>query len=140
MLPSDGRADGAPGSPPAAQAVPLGMARPVLPMTAHPAGAAGPATGEPVLEPALEPVLEPVLPDFGGRCLTGIVPGLLGHLAGEEPPPDWLPGPLLAARQVVLLVIDGLGSEQLAARRHLAPVLASGTGTVVTSVAPTTTA
>ena len=100
------------------------------------ADSADPADGA----PALEPVLDPVLPDYGGRCLTGVVPGLMGHLAREEPVPDWLPRPLLTARQIVLLVLDGLGSEQLAARRHLAPVLASGTGAVVTSVAPTTTA
>ena len=40
----------------------------------------------------------------------------------------------------MLLVIDGLGAEQLAARRHLAPVLSGGAGQSITSVAPSTTA
>jgi hypothetical protein len=44
------------------------------------------------------------------------------------------------ANQVVLLVIDGLGAEQLRERRSLAPILASGVGGPITSVAPSTTA
>ena len=40
----------------------------------------------------------------------------------------------------VLLVIDGLGAEQLGARSHLAPVLSGGAGQSITSVAPSTTA
>jgi hypothetical protein len=85
---------------------------------------------------------EPLCPDFGGRCLTEVVPALLRQLeptAGGEVP-DWLPGPLSGARQVVLLVLDGLGARQLEERSAIAPVLASGTGTTVTSVAPSTTA
>jgi len=44
------------------------------------------------------------------------------------------------ARQIVLLVIDGLGAEQLQERSGLAPVLTSGTGGSMTTVAPSTTA
>jgi predicted AlkP superfamily pyrophosphatase or phosphodiesterase len=46
------------------------------------------------------------------------------------------------AAQVVLLVVDGLGWEQLRARSHLAPTLSSAEGIdrSITSVAPTTTA
>ncbi len=44
------------------------------------------------------------------------------------------------ARQVVLLVLDGLGWEQLQASRASAPTLAAATGGPITSVAPTTTA
>jgi predicted AlkP superfamily pyrophosphatase or phosphodiesterase len=44
------------------------------------------------------------------------------------------------ARQIVLLVLDGLGAEQLQARAVLAPVLAAGEGRTITSVAPSTTA
>jgi hypothetical protein len=44
------------------------------------------------------------------------------------------------ADQVVLLVLDGLGWEQLQARRHLAPTLASMEGGPIATVLPTTTA
>ncbi|HWE65901.1 MAG TPA: alkaline phosphatase family protein [Acidimicrobiales bacterium] len=82
----------------------------------------------------------PVLPDFGGGCLTGVVPGLLGHIYGGTPPPGWMPAPVRQASQVVLLVLDGLGARQLAARPALAPTLAAGVGGTITSVAPSTTA
>jgi predicted AlkP superfamily pyrophosphatase or phosphodiesterase len=82
---------------------------------------------------------QPVLPAFGGACLTSVVPSLLGHLAGRALP-EWAPAPVAEAAQVVLLVLDGLGARQLAERTHLAPVLASGVGGTLTSVAPSTTA
>jgi arylsulfatase A-like enzyme len=44
------------------------------------------------------------------------------------------------ARQIVLLVLDGLGAEQLHQRAGLAPTLLSATGTAMTTVAPSTTA
>ena len=40
----------------------------------------------------------------------------------------------------MLLVIDGLGAEQLRTRTHLTPVLSGGDGQSITSVAPSTTA
>ena len=40
----------------------------------------------------------------------------------------------------MLLVLDGLGWEQLQERRHLAPTLASMVGGPITTVAPSTTA
>jgi hypothetical protein len=89
---------------------------------------------------------EPVLPDFGGRCLTEVVRLLLAEVLpgaepAEEPRAPWLPEPVRGARQVVLLVLDGLGAQQLDARApRLAPALGSGTGTTLTSVAPSTTA
>jgi hypothetical protein len=83
----------------------------------------------------------PLLPDFGGPCLTGIVPGLLGHLHGGAALPTWMPDSLEGARQVVLLVIDGLGWQQLEPRSAaLAPTLGAGIGGPITSVAPSTTA
>lgn len=82
----------------------------------------------------------PLLPAFGGPCLTGVVPGLLGHLYGSSGPPEWLPEPVAGAAQIVLLVLDGLGSEQLGDRQALAPTLSSGVGGIITSVAPSTTA
>jgi hypothetical protein len=84
---------------------------------------------------------EPLLPDFGGACLDGVVPTLLGHLYGSGGTlPAWAPELLADARQVVLLVVDGLGAEQLRKRAALAPVLSGGTGGSLTSVAPSTTA
>jgi predicted AlkP superfamily pyrophosphatase or phosphodiesterase len=79
----------------------------------------------------------PLLPDYAGACIANVVPALLEP--GDAPPP-WLPEPALAADQVVLLTLDGLGWEQLQARRHLAPTLTAMTGGPITSVAPTTTA
>ena len=85
---------------------------------------------------------EPVLPDWGGAGLHRVVPTLLGELADPSRTdlPGWFPEPVAGANQVVLLVIDGLGEEQLRERRSLAPVLASGVGGPITSVAPSTTA
>jgi len=85
---------------------------------------------------------DPVLPDWGGPCLHRVVPTLLGELAdpGRTAVPAWFPDPVAGAGQIVLLVIDGLGEEQLRERAALAPVLASGVGGPITSVAPSTTA
>ena len=76
----------------------------------------------------------PVVPDYDGACIASVVPAVLARRA--EP---WLPEPVVDARQVVLLVLDGLGWEQLQARREHAPVLAGMVGGPVTSVAPSTT-
>jgi hypothetical protein len=85
---------------------------------------------------------EPVLPDWDGAGLHRVVPTLLGHLAdhGGAELPGWMPEPVAGADQIVLLVLDGLGEEQLRERAALAPVLAGGTGSPITSVAPSTTA
>ncbi|HEX2063570.1 MAG TPA: alkaline phosphatase family protein [Acidimicrobiales bacterium] len=80
---------------------------------------------------------EPLLPAYGGACLSSVVPALLDRTSGA---PAWLPEVAAAARQVVLLVLDGLGWEQLQARPHLAPVLNGMAGGAITSVVPTTTA
>lgn len=70
--------------------------------------------------------------------MAGLVPALLGP--GEREGVEWLPGPARHPRQLVLLVLDGLGWYQLQERTALAPGLASMTGGPVSSVAPTTTA
>ncbi len=85
-------------------------------------------------------VASPVLPDYGGACLTGVIPGLLDHLYGSGARPSWMPEPVQAASQIVLLVLDGLGWLQLQERWNLAPTLLSGSGGSITSVAPSTTA
>jgi Type I phosphodiesterase / nucleotide pyrophosphatase len=84
--------------------------------------------------------VQPLLPDFGGACLTGVVPGVLGSLYRGEAPPAWMPDPVGQGSQVVLLVLDGLGWQQLAERRPLTPTLSEGVGGPITSVAPSTTA
>jgi Type I phosphodiesterase / nucleotide pyrophosphatase len=85
------------------------------------------------------PQAEPTLPDYTGACLTNLVPALL---ADHDDLPEWLPAPARQAAQVVLLVIDGLGWEQLRDRASVAPTLAGAcrTGRAITSVVPTTTA
>ncbi|HUZ09529.1 MAG TPA: alkaline phosphatase family protein [Acidimicrobiales bacterium] len=88
---------------------------------------------------------EPLLPDYGGACLSSVVPALVARLdrsprEGAADPPDWLPATVPGASQIVLLVLDGLGSEQLASRAASAPTLASAVPGTITSVAPSTTA
>jgi hypothetical protein len=84
----------------------------------------------------------PLLPDYRGGCIANVVPSLI---SGQDPPgaeAGWLPDLARRADQVVLLVLDGLGWEQLRDRAALAPTLsaAEGIGRAITSVAPTTTA
>jgi hypothetical protein len=79
----------------------------------------------------------PVVPDYGGPCLAGVVPGIQ---AGPGRRPPWFPSVAAEAAQVVLLVVDGLGWEQLGQRTATAPALAGMEGGAITSVAPTTTA
>ena len=83
----------------------------------------------------------PILPDYTGGCITNLVPTLLGDHDGADLP-GWLPPSLGRASQVVLLVLDGLGWEQLRAHASLAPTLSAAEGIEhpITSVAPTTTA
>ena len=85
---------------------------------------------------------EPLLPDWNGPCIHRVLPTLLQELAhpGEAALSPWFPSPVAGARQIVLLVIDGLGAEQLQERTRLAPVMTSGTGGPITTVAPSTTA
>ncbi len=82
----------------------------------------------------------PLIPDYGGPNVRGIIPALLGPGPWASSLPTWMPEPVAAAEQVVLLVLDGLGWEQLQDRRELMPVLTSMTGGAITTVAPTTTA
>ena len=76
-----------------------------------------------------------MLPDYGGACISNLVAAIR-----DPSPPAWVPAVVAGARQVVLLVLDGLGWEQLQARRPTAPTLAAMDGGPITSVAPTTTA
>jgi hypothetical protein len=80
---------------------------------------------------------ELVLPDHGGGCITNIVPALLDP---ADVAPSWLPEQVHEAPQVVLLVLDGLGWEQLRARPKLAPTISAMAGGPITTIAPSTTA
>ena len=83
--------------------------------------------------------MDPVVPAHGGACIDGIVPGLLER-AGGGALPDWFPAAVADAERVVLMVLDGLGWDQLHQRPGLAPTLHGMSGGPITSVAPTTTA
>lgn len=84
----------------------------------------------------MQPV--PVIPDYSGANLTGIIPGCLLGTFGRRP--NWFPQPLQEAERIVLLVIDGLGYEQLQRHAHIAPNLMSLVGGSITTIAPSTTA
>jgi len=86
------------------------------------------------------PPLLPILPDYEGANVRGIVPALLGPSQWFTSVPEWMPESVIGARSVVLLVLDGLGWDQLAERREHAPTLAAMSGRAITTVAPTTTA
>ena len=101
-----------------------------------------PATDGPVAEAAevvAEPVadtrVDPVRPAYGAGCLDQVVPTLLTGRSAS-----WVPEPVAGARSVVLLVLDGLGWNQLEQHRASLPVLGSMTGGSITSVLPSTTA
>ena len=83
---------------------------------------------------------QPVAPAYDAACVTALVPALL-H--GDLVPggwPSWLPGEVLGSRRILLLVLDGLGWEQLRSRSAAAPNLAALAGGPITTVAPSTTA
>ncbi|MEO5898768.1 MAG: alkaline phosphatase family protein [Ilumatobacteraceae bacterium] len=80
----------------------------------------------------------PTLPAYAGPNVRGIIPALL--MPRRTTLPTWMPPPVHGASQVVLLVLDGLGWEQLQAHRHLCPTLTSMSGGPITTVAPSTTA
>jgi hypothetical protein len=79
----------------------------------------------------------PLLPTYGGPCITNVVPALL-HPTSTAP--EWLPAVAHEADRVVLLVIDGLGWNQLQERTAKAPTLSAMDGGPITTVAPSTTA
>ncbi len=78
-----------------------------------------------------------MLPQFGSQSIADLIPALIAR-----PPvrPSWLPLSVWDARNVVVLVLDGLGRLQLDERRAVAPVMASMGDGWLTSVAPSTTA
>lgn len=79
----------------------------------------------------------PLLPAYDGGCITNVVPALLNP---SDSVPPWLPPVTVGADRIVLLVIDGLGWDQLQDRLDLTPTLAGLQGGAITTVAPSTTA
>jgi predicted AlkP superfamily pyrophosphatase or phosphodiesterase len=77
-----------------------------------------------------------MLPDYGGPCVCNVAPTLI---EAPEVWPEWFPAGVAEADQVLLLVLDGLGWEQLQARRPLAPMLSGMAGGPILTVAPSTT-
>src|ERR687891_1022177 len=112
-----------------ASARPLGSSSGAIMMSSERGRYGGPRKGTGVVD-------EPLLPDYGGACVTNVVPALLGPPDGA---PAWLPAIAADARQVVLFVLDGMGWDQLAARGQLAPTLSAMEGGPITTVAPSTT-
>ena len=82
----------------------------------------------------------PIIPDYGGANVRGIVPALLGPATWSTGLPDWMPDPVASSSAVVLLVLDGLGWDQLQEHRDLMPTVSAMTGGSIHTVAPTTTA
>ena len=78
------------------------------------------------------------MPAYGGGSVADIVPAILEFGRGETASP--LTAEVLDARAVVVVVLDGLGAEQLTARRRVAPTLAKMHEATITTVAPSTTA
>jgi predicted AlkP superfamily pyrophosphatase or phosphodiesterase len=82
----------------------------------------------------------PIIPNYAGANVRGIVPALLGPASWAAGLPTWMPEPVAAANAVVLLVLDGLGWDQLQTGRELMPTVSSMVGGSIHTVAPTTTA
>jgi hypothetical protein len=78
--------------------------------------------------------LLPVLPATGGVSVAGLIPALIG-----ERPAPWMPGPVTGATSVVLLVLDGLGANEVENRPAILSEINAMEGTQITTVVPSTT-
>jgi hypothetical protein len=83
---------------------------------------------------------DPIIPDYAGANVRGIIPALLGPSSWSSGLPTWMPDPVATSDAVVLLVLDGLGWDQLQEHRSSMPTVASMVGGPIHTVAPTTTA
>jgi len=81
---------------------------------------------------------QPTFPQYAAANVRAIVQTLLAPNGAASR--DWMPAPVRNARQVVLLVLDGLGWEQFIEHRAHMPTLAKFEGGPITTVAPSTTA
>ena len=92
--------------------------------------------GREIMDHSVGGAASPVVPAYHDACVTALVPALLEGSAA----PTWLPAKVLQARQILLLVLDGLGWLQLRDRTEVAPTLTDMAGGPITTVAPSTTA
>ncbi len=83
----------------------------------------------------MDPVAEPVKAAYGAGSLDQVVPALLHGRSAA-----WVPEPVTDADSIVVLLLDGLGWQQLEAHGDRAPELRAMTGGPITTVAPSTTA
>jgi predicted AlkP superfamily pyrophosphatase or phosphodiesterase len=84
--------------------------------------------------------MKPIIPEYTGANVRGIIPALLGPGSWADTVPEWMPDAVRHADAVVMLVLDGLGWDQLQDSAALAPTLMSMQGRSIHTVAPTTTA
>ena len=77
------------------------------------------------------------MPDYGGACTGSVVDVLVDD---PDDPPAWFPAGPAGAEQIVMLVLDGLGWEQMQDRRDLLRGMTEMQAAPITTVAPTTTA
>ncbi|WP_420119365.1 alkaline phosphatase family protein, partial [Micromonospora sp.] len=84
-------------------------------------------------------MVSPVMsvPRYGENTLSDLLPAVLGAVTGHDVAPSL---DLAGVRRVCVLLIDGLGAQQLAARAEHAPMLSSMSGETWTSTFPSTTA
>lgn len=83
---------------------------------------------------------DPIIPDYSGGNVRGIIPALLGPNGWSAGVPPWMPPVVADADAAVLLILDGLGWDQLREHVALLPTLAALEGHAIHTVAPTTTA
>ncbi|MDQ1466815.1 MAG: hypothetical protein QOH10_1230 [Actinomycetota bacterium] len=76
----------------------------------------------------------PVLPALDGASVAGLIPALIGGR-----PAPWMPEPVRGANSVVLLVLDGLGANEVDDRPSILRELAAMDGSRITTVVPSTT-
>lgn len=79
---------------------------------------------------------QPALPAYGSSTLAELLPSIGAHLGGPGVDTLGLPD----ARRYVVLLIDGMGAQQLACQAECAPYLTTLSGPEMTAVAPSTTA
>lgn len=77
----------------------------------------------------------PRVPDYAGAWIGAILPALRASR-----PPEWLPEPAVTARQVVLLILDGLGWELFQRHADRLPALHGMDGGPIDAAVPSTTA
>lgn len=80
----------------------------------------------------LAPDVERIRPDYAGGCISNVVRGLQSKA-------EWIPEPARTAEAVVLLILDGLGYNEVRRRSSDAPTLTALDGRSITSVVPSTT-